>query len=125
MKNLSSNLPPASSSDSAEEVRSFFDNYFTSQVTFPVNQIDAVVGFFLKNGFDEQAAKSIAIVLLNQSRLDNVNPLQLIDTLKTMDGVQLSRVVTEILNLYREKSSSLGFKTTSTEETLESRNIAQ
>ncbi len=125
MQNLSTNLPPSSPSDSAEEVRSFFDKYFTSQITFPVNQIDAVVGFFLKNGFDEQAAKSIAIVLLNQAKIDNVNPLQLVDTLKAMDSAQLSRVVTEILNLYRERSSSLGFKTISTEETLESRNIAQ
>lgn len=125
MQNLSTNLPPSSPSDSAEEVRSFFDKYFTSQITFPVNQIDAVVGFFLKNGFDDQSAKSIAIVLLNQAKIDNVNPQQLVDTLKSMDGTQLSRVVTEILNLYRERSSSLGFKTEFTEETLESRNIAQ
>ena len=125
MQNLSTNLPPSSPSDSSEEVRSFFDKYFTSQITFPVNQIDAVVGFFLKNGFDEQSAKSVSIVLLNQSRIDNVNPLQLIDSLRTMDGAQLSRVVTEILNLYRERSSRLVYKTVATEETLESRNIAQ
>ncbi len=125
MQNLSTNLPPSSASDSSEEVRSFFDKYFTSQITFPSNQIDAVVGFFLKNGFDDQSAKSVAIVLLNQSRIDNVNPMQLVDTLRSMDGAQLSKVVTEILNLYRERSSSLGYKTTTTEETLESRNIAQ
>jgi hypothetical protein len=125
MSNLSPNLPPSASSDSSEEVRSFFDKYFTHQITFPSNQIDAVLGFFLKNGFDEQAAKSTAIVLLNQARIDNVNPMQLIDTLKTLNGTQLSQVVTEILNLYREKTSSLGYKVLTTEETFESRNIAQ
>lgn len=119
------NLPPSSQTDSSDEVKSFFDKYFTHQITFPSNQIDAVLGFFLKNGFDEQAAKSTAIVLLNQARIDNVNPMQLIDTLKTLNGAQLSRVVTEILNLYREKTSSLGFKNLSTESTYESRNIAQ
>ena len=119
------NLPPSSQTDSSDEVKSFFDKYFTHQITFPSNQIDAVLGFFLKNGFDEQAAKSTAIVLLNQARIDNVNPMQLIDTLKTLNGAQLSRVVTEILNLYREKTSSLGCKNLSTESTYESRNIAQ
>ena len=122
---INTNLPLSYSSDSADEVRSFFDKYFTHQITFPSNQIDAVLGFFLKNGFDEQAAKSTAIVLLNQSRIDNVNPMQLIDTLKTLNGAQLSQVVTEILNLYREKTSSLGFKVLNIESTYESRNIAQ
>lgn len=119
------NLPTPTPNDTSDEVRSFFDKYFTHEITFPSNQIDAVLGFFLKNGFDEQAAKSTAIVLLNQARIDNVNPMQLIDTLKTLDGIQLSRVVTEILNLYREKTSSLGFKNTNIEPTFESRNIVQ
>lgn len=122
---ITTNLPSGSNNDSADEVRSFFDKYFTHQITFPSNQIDAVLGFFLKNGFDEQAAKSTAIVLLNQARIDNVNPMKLIDTLKTLNGAQLSQVVTEILNLYREKTSSLGFKVFDTEPTFESRNIAQ
>ena len=119
------NLPPVVSTDSSDEVRSFFDKYFTHQITFPSNQIDAVLGFFLKRGFDEEAAKSTAIVLLNQARIDSVNPLQLIDTLEGISEVELSQVVAEILNLYREKSSSLGFRLNVTEETFESRNIAQ
>lgn len=121
----STNLPSASDTDSSEEVKSFFNKYFTHQISFPSNQIDAVLGFFLKSGFDEQAAKSTAIVLLNQARIDNVNPLQLVDTLKTLNGTQLSAVVTEILNSYREKTSSLGYKILEIEETYESRNIAQ
>ena len=119
------NLPPVVSTDSSDEVRSFFDKYFTHQITFPSNQIDAVLGFFLKRGFDEEAAKSTAIVLLNQARIDSVNPLQLIDTLEGTSQAELSQVVAEILNLYREKSSSLGFRLNVTEETFESRNIAQ
>ena len=119
------NLPPVVSTDSSDEVRSFFNKYFTHQITFPSNQIDAVLSFFLKRGFDEEASKSTAIVLLNQARIDSVNPLQLIDTLEGISEVELSQVVAEILNLYREKSSSLGFRLNVTEETFESRNIAQ
>lgn len=122
---MASNLPPSTTSDSSEEVRNFFDKYFLHQITFPTNQIDAVVGFFLKRGFDDIAARSTSIVLLNQARIENVSPFKLVDTLKGLTGTQLSNVVTEVLNVYRDRSSSLGFKTISTEETAESRNIRQ
>ena len=119
------NLPKSSSTDSSDEVRNFFDKYFLHQITFPTNQIDAVVGFFLKRGFDDNAARSTAIVLLNQTRLENVNPLALVDTLKGLTDIQLSKVVTEVLNVYRDRRSTLGYKLTTIEETTESRNIVQ
>lgn len=118
-------LPPQESNDSASSVRSFFDKYFKHQITFPSNQIDAVVGYFMKRGFQEQAAKSTAIVLLNQASVDNVNVQQLLDSLKGVTDTQLSQIVTEILNIYRENTSSLGFKLVQLEETYESRNIIQ
>ncbi len=119
------NLPEREVNDSSEEVRNFFDKFFLHQISFPSNQIDAVLGFFLKRGFDEQAARSTAIVLLNQARLENLNPLQLIDSLKGYTDVQLSQIVTEVLNTYRDRRSALGYKLTKLEETLESRNIVQ
>jgi hypothetical protein len=117
------NLPQESSS--SNEVRAFFDNYFVHQITFPTNQIDAVVGFFMKRNFDDLAAKSTAIVLLNQARIENISPLKLVDTLKGLNDAQLSNVVTEVLNVYRDRRSSLGYKILATEETVESRNIKQ
>lgn len=117
------NLPPQTSTDSSTEVKSFFDKYFRHQVTFPSNQIDAVVGFFMKRGFDDESARSTGIVLLNQSRIDNINVFQLIDTLKGLTDTQLSGVVTQVLNAYREKTSTLGFKILTIEQTAESRNI--
>jgi hypothetical protein len=118
------NLPrTVVSNDSADQVKSFFDRYFQHQVTFPSNQIDAVLGYFLKRGFQEEAAKSTSIVLLNQARIENIPVFQLLDTLKGLTDTQLSQVVTEVLNIYREKSSVLGFKIIQTDETIESRNI--
>lgn len=119
------NLPKKTESDSSEKVRKFFDRYFLHEVTFPSEQIDAVIGFFLKREFDELAAKSVAIVLLTQSRLENINVFKLLDTLKGLTDLQLSNVVTEILNAYREKTSSLGFKDSVISENYESRNIIQ
>ena len=81
------------------------------------------MGFFLKRGFDDEAARSTGIVLLNQARLDNVNVFELIDTLKGLTDVQLAKVVTEVLNSYREQTSTLGYKVITSVDTYESRNI--
>jgi len=47
---MPTNLPLQSSADSGNEVKQFFDKYYVNQVSFPSNQIDAVVGFFLQHG---------------------------------------------------------------------------
>lgn len=118
---MSSNLPP-SNVDSLE-VKQFFDKFFVHQVSFPSNQIDGVVGFFLKHGFDIESARSTSIVLLNQARVDNVNVFELIDTLKALTDVQLSQVVAQVLNAYREKVSLLGYRIAPLVDTYDSRNI--
>lgn len=121
---MSTNLPVSDTTqDSATETRNFFNNYFSAQVTYPAAEIDALVGFFTKRGFDDQSARSTAIVLLNQARLDNVKVFQLVDTLKGLTDVQLSQVVSEILNQTRQKTSALGFRLINLDETTESRNI--
>ena len=67
---ISSNLP-ISNPTSGQQVKSFFDNRTQSEVTFAANQIDAVVGFFLKRNFDQSSARSTAIILLNQAKAEN------------------------------------------------------
>jgi hypothetical protein len=117
------NLPQQPVTDSSVDVRSFFDKFFLHEVSFPAAEIDAVVGFFVKRGFDDTASKSISVVLCNQARQDGVNVFQLVDTLKGLTDVQLSQVVAEVLNAYREKTSILGYKTANASHTFESRNI--
>ena len=123
---MSTNLPsnPAQGlPDSSTDVRQFFDKYYVQKISFPSNQIDAVVGFFLKNGFDAESARSVSIVLLNQARADNVNVFELVDTLKALTDVQLSQVVAQVLNAYREKVSLLGYRIAPLVDSYESRNI--
>jgi hypothetical protein len=120
---MSSNLPLSTVVGSTVEVKEFFDKYYTTKVSFPSNQIDAVIGFFTKNGFDKQSARSTGIVLLNQARVDGVNVFELLDSLSALTQVQLSQVVAQILNSYREKTSLLGYRIAQTTDTYESRNI--
>lgn len=118
-----SNLPQYTAADSGAEVKQFFDKFFVGEVSFPSNQIDAVVGFFLKHGFDQESARSTSIVLLNQARADNVNVFELVDTLKKLTDIQLSQVVAQVLNGYRENISLLGYRIANLADNYESRNI--
>jgi 3-methyladenine DNA glycosylase AlkC len=120
---MASNLPLDTITDSTTEIKQFFDKYYTTKVSFPSNQIDAVVGFFVKHGFDKQSATSTGIVLLNQARVDNISVFELLDSLKALKDVQLSQVVAQILNSYREKTSLLGYRIAQTTDEYESRNI--
>lgn len=119
---MTNNLPTTNITNSTE-VKQFFDKSFTKEISFPSDQIDAIVGYFLKNGFDVESARSTSIVLLNQAKIDNVDVFQLIDTLKQLTDIQLSQVVAQVLNSYREKSSLLGYRIESNADPYETRNI--
>ena len=97
----------------------FFDKYFTKKINFPSNEVDAVIGFFLKRGFDQGAAQSTGTVLLEQTKIDNINVFTLLDTLKGLNEIQLSTVVAEVLNYNRDSTSSVGFRRPQTVDKIE------
>lgn len=117
-----SSLPQAPLT-SDKKVTQVFDNYFNKKLSFPSNEVDAVVAFFQKRGFEKSSAISTATTLLNQAKLDGVKVFTLLDTLKGFNEVQLSAVVTEILNYNRLRTSVLGFKIQESTEKIERRNI--
>jgi len=120
MSNLPKQKPTPGSN---EDVRQFFDKYFTKTVSYPASKIDAVVGFFENRGFGRTASIAVATVLLQQAKIDNVNIFELLDTLKELTDLQLSAVVTETLNYSRPSTSSLGYRRTTATDTFETRNI--
>jgi hypothetical protein len=105
------------------DVKTFFNNYFSTPISFPAQQIDATVAFFQKRGFDTSSARSTAIVLLTQARVENVNVFTLLDSLKGLTDIQLSQVVAQVLNSYRENTSQLGYRIQPVANTYEARNI--
>lgn len=109
--------------DSANETKQFFDRYFVESVSYPSNQVDAVVAFFKKRGFDDVAANSVAAILLQQAKIDNVNVFKLLDTLKGLESRQLSAVIAQVLNANRSKISTIGYRNTEKQTPLETRNI--
>lgn len=109
--------------DSSTTVKEFYDRYFTRKISYPASEVDAVIGYFQKRGFDETAARAVASVLLQQSKIDGIKVFTLLDTLKGLNNVQLSTIVTEVLNYNRPRSSTLGFRNESNVEFTEARNI--
>tara|TARA_B110000503_G_C7145490_1_gene412738 strand:- start:615 stop:986 length:372 start_codon:yes stop_codon:yes gene_type:complete len=109
---------------STELTPEFFNNFYNIEISYNASEVDAVIGYFLKRGFDKTAAINTASVLLQQAKIDNLNVQQLLDTLKGVTDVQLSLIVAQILNFNREKTSVLGFRDTATNtELFDQRNI--
>lgn len=117
------NIPTTASEDSGAATKLFFDTYGQIPLEFNANEVSAAIGFFQAAGFDDDAAATTGAVLLKQAKLDAIPIYKLLDTLKKLDGVQLSALVGEILNNNRGTSSTLGYKTATVEKQNQTRNI--
>ena len=107
----------------SDDQRKFFNNYFKTEINYNASEVDAVIGYFLKRGFDKLAAINTSSVILQQASIDEVPVFELLDTLNGIDDVQLNNVLAQILNLNRQKTSMLGFRSKSEQELFDQRNI--
>lgn len=123
MDKVKLNLPVKDDSSSSSKVKRYFNTYYEKQLAYPANEVDAVIGFLESKGFDRPAAQSTGAILLQQAKIDGIKVFELLDTLKTLDKLQLSFTVATVLNFNREKVSTLGFRVTNTNKPLEARNI--
>jgi hypothetical protein len=96
--------------ENKEITTEFFNNFYNLEISYNPSEVDAVIGYFLKRGFDKTAAINTASVLIQQAKIDELNVQELLDTLKGVTDVQLSIIVAQILNFNREKTSVLGFR---------------
>lgn len=119
---MAGNLPL--NAQTGDKTKKFFENYYSKRLEFTSNEVDAVLQFFEKRGFSLSSATSVSSILLQQAKIDDVKVFDLLDTLKGLSEVQLSALVAEILNLNREKTSSVGYRVDETQAVYEARNIA-
>ena len=104
------NLPPKKTSqDSAQSTINILDNYNKNPIQVDASTYEAMISFFVSKGFQETSAESMAYVIIRQAKLDNLDPYAIIDTLKGLGELQISNLVTEIINYNRYKTSSLGY----------------
>ncbi len=103
-----------------EKRQKYFDNYYTAVQSVDPAQFDIVLGFLDGRGYDDTVKKNLAITILEIAKEQNVNPIDLIDQLSTVeDSLQLNTLLCILLNTSRNRTSILGFqKTTSINNTV-------
>jgi hypothetical protein len=110
MTSTGTNIDTVVNQDTVVKTKQYFDNYKKDRVSYPSNQIDAVIGFFESRGFEKSAAISVGSVLLQQAKIDQISVMELIDNIKSFDNVRLNELVGAILNNNRNKNTIIGFK---------------
>ena len=112
-----------SNAPTIEDTPEYFNNFYNLNINYNPGEVDAVIGYFLKRGFQKVSAINTASVLLQQAKIDDLNVQELLDTLKGVTEVQLSLIVAQILNFNREKTSVLGFRDEQQSQLFDQRNV--
>lgn len=123
MADFYTNLPPKDKDELDKTIEKLTNSDYQTEYEFNAGEYDAAIGFFVKRGFARTSAESTAYVILSQAKIDNVNPQELLDKLGHASEIQLSEVITIILNANRYKSSRLGVRQSLTTSEVVSRNI--
>ena len=123
MTNIYTNLPPKEKDNLDKTIEKLTSTQYENEYQFNVGEYDAAIAFFVKRGFGRTAAESTAYIILQQAKIDSVTPQEILDKLTYADPVQLSELITIVLNANRYKSSRLGVRQTRTTKETVSRNI--
>jgi len=123
MAEFYTNLPQKEKDRLQKTIDDLKANQYIEPFQFSANDYDATIAFFVKRGFDRQPAEEIAYVILKQAKIDSLSVGQILDILSNASPVQLSELMTVILNANRFKTSRLGVRNTKTSKDLVSRNI--
>jgi hypothetical protein len=102
------NVPKEKTSSASNQTVQTFDQYYSTPIYLNNNELIMMAGFFEKRGFDHNSAEATALVILQQAKKDGFSAMQVMDTLTGLAPVEISKLVAEILNYNRFKTSSLG-----------------
>ena len=121
---IKSNLPAQTDSvDSSDFAKVYFNNYAKPGEEYKSGDVDAAVAFLEQKGFGQQASIVTAIILLKQAKIENISVNALLDTLKGLESLELSSIVSTILNQNRSATSKLGYRVTQSVNQFQVRNV--
>ncbi len=108
---MATNLPAnTTDEDSAAGTKIFFNDYGTIPMEFNAVDVDTTIAFFKKAGFADDAATSVATVLLTQAKIEKISIFSILDSIKSADNTAVSIFVAQVLNNNRVPTSVLGFR---------------
>jgi hypothetical protein len=103
------NIPPKQSLGSSSDLSNTnLNQYNDLPIELHNDTLIAMKGLMSNKGFSEESAESIAITIMMQAKRDGFNPMNVLDTMENLGNVELSQLVSEILNFNRFKTSVLG-----------------
>jgi hypothetical protein len=117
------NIPKVKNADSADSTKNTINNFYSVDLPIDASTFDAIKGFFEGNGFSKVSSETIAYTILYQAYIDGYNPMQVLENIQGLSGVQLNALVTEILNFNRFKTSFLGLSVSYKANSLVSKEI--
>jgi hypothetical protein len=120
---MTSSTLPSIGIDDNQGSGKIFNRFYKEDFFYNPSEVDAVIGYFLKRGFEKISAVNTASILLQQSSKDKLPAFELLDTLKGVTDVQLNNIVAQILNLSRSSCSTVGYRLTSGNTLYDQRNI--
>ena len=116
-------LPQKDSDSINDTIQKLTTSNYQTEYEMNSSDYDACIAFFVKRGFKRASAESTAYVILAQAKIDSISPQEILDKLNNASEIQLSELITLILNANRYKSSRLGVRQTLVTKELVSRNI--
>jgi hypothetical protein len=103
------NIPPKQAAGSASDLSNKnLNQYNDLPVQLHNDTLTAMKGLLSNKGFSDESAENIAITIMMQAKRDSFNPMNVLDSMKTLGNIELSQLVSEILNFNRFKTSVLG-----------------
>jgi len=83
---------------------------FTDPVKISGNKNDIILQFFLKFTDNHQAARALTSDFIKQAVINNYDPVDLVQELEGLTGMQLNNTLAALFNAGREKTSLIGFR---------------
>jgi hypothetical protein len=123
MTEFYTNLPKKELDSLGKSIKNLTSTQYEEKFEFNQNELDAAIGFFVRRGFDRGPAEDVATVILRQSKIDSVPSQEILDQLTKASPVELSELITVVLNANRFKSSRLGVRNQQVTKNYISRNI--
>ena len=105
----STNLPTRGSAITL----TFFNGFFNQTFSFDANQFSAVYGMFKGLKLDENSTYTLTFSLLAEAINNGINPVDMVRSMLTKDGLQFNRQTVQLFNRTRKKTSFIGYRITS------------
>ena len=102
------NVPSNKVKSSSDQTVQVFDQYYSNPVELNSNALSGMIGYLESKDFSSDSAEMISIAILRQAKIDGYNPFIVLQTVKGLESVELSKFIGEILNFNRFKTSTLG-----------------